>query len=60
LDLLDIIDNPASLKPPTYIREGLLWLIAQLDKKQFELGLTQVIESDDTPSADEAPAEGST
>lgn len=58
LDLLEI-DNPASLKPPAYIREGLLWLIAQLDKKQFELGLTQVIENDDSPSADEAPAEGS-
>jgi len=41
LDLLEI-DNPLSLKPPAYIRDGLLWLVAQLEHKQVELGLAQV------------------
>lgn len=58
LDLLEI-ENPATLNPPAYIREGLLWLIDQLDKKRFELGLTQVVENEDAQSADEAAAEGS-
>lgn len=57
LNLLEI-EDPASLKPPAYIREGLLWLIDQLDKKQFELGLTQVVENEDAPPADEASVEG--
>ena len=38
LDLLEI-DNPSDLKPPKYIREGLLWLAEQLAHKQTELGL---------------------
>ncbi|MBW9075655.1 AAA family ATPase [Agrobacterium deltaense] len=41
LDLLEI-DNPADLKPPKYIREGLLWLAEQLDHKQTELGLVSL------------------
>ncbi|MCU4161638.1 AAA family ATPase [Acidiphilium sp. AL] len=40
LDLLEI-EDPLSLKPPAYIREGLLWLAAQLERKQVELGLAQ-------------------
>jgi predicted ATP-dependent endonuclease of OLD family len=40
LNLLDIPDEK-SLKPPAYIREGLLWLIEQLQTKQIELGLAQ-------------------
>jgi predicted ATP-dependent endonuclease of OLD family len=40
LDLLEI-ENPLSLKPPAYIRDGLLWLVAQLEHKHVELGLTQ-------------------
>jgi predicted ATP-dependent endonuclease of OLD family len=38
LDLLEI-ENPVDLKPPKYIREGLLWLAQQLSHKQAELGL---------------------
>jgi hypothetical protein len=38
LDLLEI-EKPADLKPPKYIREGLLWLADQLANKQAELGL---------------------
>ncbi len=41
LDLLEI-EDPLSLKPPAYIRDGLLWLAAQLEHKQVELGLAQV------------------
>lgn len=41
LDLLEI-DNPSDLKPPKYIREGLLWLAAQLEQKQTELGLVAI------------------
>jgi predicted ATP-dependent endonuclease of OLD family len=41
LDLLEI-EDPLSLKPPAYIRDGLLWLAAQLEHKQTELGLAQV------------------
>jgi len=41
LDLLEI-DNPSDLKPPKYIREGLLWLAAQLEQKQSELGLIAI------------------
>ncbi|NDV76733.1 AAA family ATPase [Burkholderia cenocepacia] len=42
LDLLEI-EDPLSLKPPAYIRDGLLWLAAQLEHKQVELGLAQEI-----------------
>jgi hypothetical protein len=38
LDLLEIKD-PEKLKPPAYIREGLLWLADQLGKRNQELGL---------------------
>jgi predicted ATP-dependent endonuclease of OLD family len=38
MELLNIQD-PTALKPPTYIREGLLWLSAQLTEDQFKLGL---------------------
>lgn len=38
LDLLDI-KNPKDLKPPAYIREGLLWLASQLRQHQKDLGL---------------------
>jgi predicted ATP-dependent endonuclease of OLD family len=41
LDLLEV-EDPHSLKPPAYIRDGLLWLAAQLADKQVELGLAQV------------------
>lgn len=41
LDLLEI-DNPSDLKPPKYIREGLLWLAQQLAHKQTELGLVSL------------------
>ncbi|MBA3678010.1 MAG: AAA family ATPase [Sphingosinicella sp.] len=41
LDLLEIAD-PIALKPPTYIREGLLWLAEKLEHKQLELGLAQI------------------
>jgi predicted ATP-dependent endonuclease of OLD family len=42
LDLLEIAD-PLSLKPPAYIRDGLLWLTSQLEHKQIELGLAKVV-----------------
>jgi hypothetical protein len=41
LDLLEI-ETPLLLKPPAYIRDGLLWLAAQLKYKQVELGLAQL------------------
>lgn len=45
LDLLEI-ENPSDLKPPKYIREGLLWLAEQLERKQTELGLVTLAVSD--------------
>jgi predicted ATP-dependent endonuclease of OLD family len=54
LDLLEI-GNPSDLKPPNYIREGLLWLAEQLDHKQTELGLVSLgqveVEADATVEA---------
>jgi hypothetical protein len=41
LDLLDI-EDPKSLKPPAYIREGLLWLASQLRQHQKDLGLVAI------------------
>jgi hypothetical protein len=38
LDLLEIKDAKA-LKPPTYIRDGLIWLASQLRQHQIQLGL---------------------
>jgi predicted ATP-dependent endonuclease of OLD family len=45
LDLLEIKDRSA-LKPPTYIRDGLLWLAGQLRQNQIELGLPVIIEDE--------------
>lgn len=56
LDLLEI-EDPLSLKPPAYIRDGLLWLAGQLEQKQVELGLADIAENDDAPPAGEAPEE---
>ncbi len=38
LDLLEI-EDPKALRPPAYIREGLLWLASQLRQHHNELGL---------------------
>lgn len=51
LDLLEI-DSPGDLKPPKYIREGLLWLAAQLEQKQTELGLVSLTPIEDVAEAD--------
>jgi hypothetical protein len=53
LDLLEI-ENPSDLKPPHFIREGLLWLGSQLERKKAELGLAQILAID--PAPDGAPA----
>jgi len=58
LDLLEV-EDPVSLKPPAYIKDGLLWLADQLEREQAELGLTRIAENEDAPPADEAPVEGS-
>lgn len=50
LDLLEIND-PVSLKPPAYIKNGLLWLVRQLDSKQVDLGLAQVADDGGAPEA---------
>lgn len=50
LDLLEL-EDPHALKPPAYIREGLLWLAAQLEHKQVELGLLQVAGEEQTEEA---------
>jgi hypothetical protein len=55
LDLLEI-ENPSDLKPPHYIREGLLWLGTQLEREKAELGLAQILALD--PAPNEAPAPG--
>jgi predicted ATP-dependent endonuclease of OLD family len=47
LDLLEI-DEQLSLKPPAYIRNGLLWLADQVEHKQIELGLVHVSGDADT------------
>ncbi len=49
LDLLDI-EPPNDLKPPVYIREGLLWLASQLRQHQKELGLAVSIINTDGES----------
>jgi predicted ATP-dependent endonuclease of OLD family len=38
LDLLEI-ENPQVLQPPLYIKEGLLWLAAQLRRQQQDIGV---------------------
>lgn len=55
LDLLEI-ENPLLLKPPAYIRDGLLWLAAQLEHKKVELGLAQLA-GDGAAEAAAAPEE---
>lgn len=56
LDLLEI-EDPLSLKPPAYIKDGLLWLGRQLEHKQVELGLINVAENHDALSVGEALAD---
>lgn len=56
LDLLEI-EDPVSLKPPAYIKDGLLWLADQLEREHVELGLSQIAENEDAPPVDKAPAE---
>jgi predicted ATP-dependent endonuclease of OLD family len=46
LDLLEIKD-PKSLKPPPYIRDGLIWLAGQLRQQQIQLGLPVLIEGEE-------------
>lgn len=55
LDLLEV-EDPVSLKPPAYIKDGLLWLADQLEREHAELGLSQIAKTEDGPSA-KAPAE---
>ena len=50
LDLLEI-EDPLLLKPPAYIRDGLLWLAAQLEHKQVELGLAQAADEEGAEAA---------
>jgi predicted ATP-dependent endonuclease of OLD family len=54
LDLLEI-ENPSDLKPPHYIREGLLWLSSQLERKKAELGVGQILAIDPATDATLAP-----
>jgi predicted ATP-dependent endonuclease of OLD family len=56
LALLEL-EHPALLKPPAYIKDGLLWLAGQLEHKQVELGIAPLAEHDDAPPAGDAPAE---
>ena len=56
LDLLEI-EDPVSLKPPPYIKNGLLWLSIQLEQKQVELGLAEIAENDDAPPKGQPVAE---
>jgi len=49
------IENPSDLKPPHYIREGLLWLGTQLERKKAELGLAQILALDHQPNGAPAP-----
>lgn len=59
LDLLEI-EDPLSLKPPAYIKDGLLWLAKQLEQRQVELGLAQIAENDEARPTDGAPEEAAT
>jgi predicted ATP-dependent endonuclease of OLD family len=56
LDLLEI-EDPVSLKPPPYIKDGLLWLSIQLEQKQVDLGLAEIAESDDATQNGQPVAE---
>jgi predicted ATP-dependent endonuclease of OLD family len=56
LDLLEI-EDPVALKPPTYIREGLLWLAEKLEHKQKELGLGPIGGGEDSAPDDAVPME---
>jgi predicted ATP-dependent endonuclease of OLD family len=50
LDLLEF-DDASKLKPPPYIREGLLWLAGQVRERQKELGLAAPEETPNTAEA---------
>lgn len=50
LDLLEIKD-PKGLKPPAYIRDGLLWLAKQLRQHQAQLGLPLIVTDDKAQKA---------
>ncbi len=54
LDLLEI-EDPVSLKPPSYIREGLLWLAEKLEHKQKELGVAHIGGGEEGTLADSGP-----
>ncbi|NYT68845.1 AAA family ATPase [Pusillimonas noertemannii] len=56
LDLLEI-ENPLSLRPPNYIKDGLVWLADQLEQKQSELGLVQSAGNDDGQPERDMPVE---
>lgn len=56
LDLLES-EDPLLLNPPPYIKDGLLWLAGQLQRKQAELGLAQIEEIDDELPPAEVPQE---
>jgi predicted ATP-dependent endonuclease of OLD family len=46
LDLLELDQEPWPIAPPSYIREGLTWLQEQLQKKQQELFVPNVIQTE--------------
>lgn len=56
LDLLEI-EDPIALKPPAYIREGLLWLAEKLENKQKELGLAPIGSGEEGAPDDAVPVE---
>lgn len=49
LDLLEV-EDPLSLKPPLYIKEGLLWLALQLRQRQKELGIAVAVSKVEQPA----------
>jgi predicted ATP-dependent endonuclease of OLD family len=53
MDLLELKD-PKALKPPPYIRDGLLWLSSQLGQAQRELGLPAAAVVDLNPAQEAA------
>ena len=56
LDLLEI-EDPLTLTPPLYIKNGLLWLADQLAQKEVELGLAEMSENHIAPPTEAALAE---
>lgn len=53
LDLLEM-KNPKSIMPPTYIREGFLWLASQLRQHQEKLGLAVPVVKSNAKNKEEA------